>query len=102
MIERNGENDIGMILEQRIDPSERTYFIERTGVVIRWMLILAGTIIQIIEPVIPMQYFYIALPIAIVYNLGVRFLLEKKALSPLRSVLRFDRERQTSEFSYLP
>ncbi len=81
MTERNSENDIDMILERQIDPLERAYFIEKTGIVIRWMLILAGTIIQLIEPVIPMQYFYIALPVAIVYNLGVRFLLEKKKVS---------------------
>jgi class 3 adenylate cyclase len=64
--------------ENRIDPTDRTYFIERTGVIIRWMLIVAGTVIQIWEPVIPNNCFYAALPVAIIYNLLVRILLEKK------------------------
>ena len=66
------------LLESRIDPTDRTYFIERTGVIIRWMLIVAGTVIQIWEPVIPNNCFYAALPVAVVYNLLVRILLEKK------------------------
>jgi class 3 adenylate cyclase len=66
------------LFEGRIDPTDRTYFIERTGVIIRWMLIVAGTVIQIWEPVIPNNCFYAALPVAIIYNLLVRILLEKK------------------------
>ena len=65
-------------LESRIDPTDRTYFIEKTGVIIRWMLIAAGTVIQIWEPVIPNNCFYAALPVAVVYNLLVRIMLEKK------------------------
>jgi class 3 adenylate cyclase len=59
-------------------PTERAYFIERTGVIIRWMLIAAGTIIQVWEPVIPNKCFYAALPVAVLYNLFVRILLERK------------------------
>jgi len=66
------------LLEGSIDPTERTYFIERTGVIIRWMLIVAGTVIQIWEPVIPNKCFYVALPVAIIYNLLVRIMLEKR------------------------
>jgi class 3 adenylate cyclase len=66
------------LLEGEIDPSERAHFIERTGVLIRWMLILAGTIIQIVEPVIPAFCFYVALPVAILYNFSVSYLLKKR------------------------
>jgi class 3 adenylate cyclase len=65
-------------LDSRVDPAERTYFIERTGVIIRWMLIAAGTVIQVWEPVIPSKCFTVALPLAVLYNLLVRILLEKK------------------------
>jgi class 3 adenylate cyclase len=60
------------------DPTERLYFIERTGVVIRWLLILAGSTIQLIKPVVPQIDFIIALPIAVVYNLAVLFLISKR------------------------
>ena len=71
------ESEFESLLEGEIDPSERAHFIERTGVLIRWMLILAGTIIQIVEPVVPALCFYIALPVAILYNLGVSYLLRR-------------------------
>ena len=72
------ESEVESLLEGEVDPGERAHFIERTGVLIRWMLILAGTIIQIVEPVIPPLCFYIALPVAILYNIGVIYLLKKK------------------------
>jgi len=74
---KNHNSELDILLEGAIDPTERIVFIERTGVIIRWMLILAGTIIQIWEPVIPNKCFYVALPVAIIYNLAVRILLEK-------------------------
>ena len=61
-----------------IDPTERLYFIERTGVVIRWLLILAGSAIQLIKPIVPAACYYIALPVAVVYNLGILFLISKR------------------------
>jgi len=74
---KNHSSELDILLEGAIEPTERIVFIERTGVTIRWMLILAGTIIQIWEPVIPNKCFYVALPLAIIYNLAVRILLEK-------------------------
>jgi class 3 adenylate cyclase len=74
---KNHSSELDILLEGAIEPTERIVFIERTGVIIRWMLILAGTIIQIWEPVIPNKCFYVALPLAIIYNLAVRVLLEK-------------------------
>ena len=74
---KNHSSELDILLEGAIEPTERIVFIERTGVIIRWMLILAGTIIQIWEPVIPNKCFYVALPLAIIYNLAVRILLEK-------------------------
>jgi class 3 adenylate cyclase len=74
---KNHSSELDILLEGAIEPTERIVFIERTGVIIRWMLILAGTIIQIWEPVIPNKCFYVALPVAIIYNLAVRILLEK-------------------------
>jgi hypothetical protein len=72
---KNHSSELDILLEGAIEPTERIVFIERTGVIIRWMLILAGTIIQIWEPVIPNKCFYVALPLAIIYNLAVRVLL---------------------------
>jgi class 3 adenylate cyclase len=73
-----GLYDLNGLEDLKADPTERLYFIERTGVVIRWLLIITGSTIQLISPVIPSIYFIIVLPIAVVYNLGVLFLVLKK------------------------
>jgi len=63
--------------EQLVDPAERTFFIERTGVTMRWILISACSVIQFIKPVVPMRFYYVILPIAIAYNFSIRTLLTK-------------------------
>lgn len=61
-----------------IDPTERTVFIERTGVVMRWILLATGSLIQIVQPVIPNYIFYIILPVCIFYNFSINLLIFKK------------------------
>ena len=59
-----------------IDPTERVFFIERTGVHIRWMLTAAFLVIQLSRPIIPVRIFYIGMPIVVVYQLCVWILLK--------------------------
>lgn len=61
-----------------LEPTKRAFFIERTGVVLRWWLILTCSIIQLIDPIIPFIVFYFALPAAIIYNLSLQIAVKKK------------------------
>jgi class 3 adenylate cyclase len=57
-------------------PTERAIFIERTGVVLRWVLILVCSFIQlVVTPIVPPFVYFIALPIAVAYNLGVQLII---------------------------
>ncbi len=62
----------------KLDPNERTYFIERTGVILRWILIATCSAVQFISPVIPFLVYWIALPLAVLYNGGIQILIDKK------------------------
>jgi class 3 adenylate cyclase len=59
-----------------IDPTERLCFIERTGVLIRWLLTATFLIIQFTSPIVPVRVAVIALPLVIAYNAGVQLLLK--------------------------
>jgi len=61
-----------------MEPTKRAFFIERTGVVLRWWLIICCSIIQFVSPIIPFAIFYIALPLAILYNLSLQIAVVKK------------------------
>ncbi len=61
-----------------LEPSKRAFFIERTGVVLRWMLIISCSIIQFYDPIIPFIIFYFALPAAILYNMALHIAVKKK------------------------
>jgi class 3 adenylate cyclase len=60
-----------------LDPTERASFIERTGVILRWILIVTCSAVQFLSPVVPFTVYWIALPIAVLYNaalqLAIRF-----------------------------
>ncbi len=61
------------------DTHDRTLFIERAGVVLRWVLIVVCSFIQLfITPLIPMWVFLVALPIAIVYNAAVQLIIARR------------------------
>ena len=62
----------------QLDPTERAFFIERTGVIMRWALIFTCSIIQLVSPVIPFLVFYIALPLSIFYNALLNIYIFKK------------------------
>ena len=64
--------------ESQVNATERTFFIERTGVVMRWILLFTCSIIQLVKPVIPNNYFYIILPISILYNFLLNLLIYNK------------------------
>ncbi|MBB6479701.1 adenylate/guanylate cyclase domain-containing protein [Spirochaeta isovalerica] len=61
-----------------LDPNQRAFFIERTGVVLRWWLIVSCSAIQFISPIIPFTVFYLALPLAVGYNLTLHLLVRKR------------------------
>ena len=61
-----------------LDPNERTFFIERTGVVMRWILIFTCSVIQIVKPVIPSMSFYLILPVCILYNFLINVFIYRK------------------------
>ncbi len=58
-----------------LDPTERATFIERTGVVLRWILIVTCSAVQFLDPVVPFVVYWIVLPIAIVYNGALQLLI---------------------------
>ncbi len=61
------------------DPAERALFIERTGVILRWVLICVCSMIELfVTPIIPLLIFWIALPVAVVYNGAVHWLVSRK------------------------
>lgn len=61
-------------------PTERALFIERTGVILRWVLIFVCSFIQlVIKPIVPQMVYFVALPIAVAYNLGVQILVRRRA-----------------------
>ncbi len=61
-----------------LDPGERAHFIERTGVILRWILIATCSAVQFISPVIPFLVYWIALPLAVLYNGGIQILINRK------------------------
>ena len=66
-------------LEQlKLDPTERAFFIEKTGVIMRWILIFTCSIIQLVSPVIPFLVFFMALPLSILYNALLNVYIFKK------------------------
>ncbi len=58
-----------------LDPTERATFIERTGVILRWILIVTCSIVQFLSPVVPFTVYWIALPIAVLYNAALQLLI---------------------------
>lgn len=61
------------------DPHDRTLFIERTGVVLRWVLIVVCSFIQLaVTRLIPTPVFLVALPVAVLYNAGVQFAVARR------------------------
>ena len=61
----SSENLPGQIF---LDPTERASFIERTGVILRWILIVTCSVVQFVSPVVPFTVYWIVLPIAVLYN----------------------------------
>jgi class 3 adenylate cyclase len=58
------------------EPTERALFIERTGVKLRWVLIVVCSFIELaITPIIPLPVYSVALPFAIAYNLGIQLII---------------------------
>lgn len=61
------------------DRYDRTLFIERAGVVLRWVLIVVCSFIQLfVTPLIPMWVFLVALPVAVVYNSAIQLIIAKR------------------------
>lgn len=61
-----------------LDPTERASFIERTGVILRWLLIVTCSVVQFLSPVVPFTVYWIALPIAVLYNGALQLLIRYK------------------------
>lgn len=61
-----------------LEPEKRAFFIERTGVVLRWWLIICCSIIQYISPIVPFTIYYMALPAAVIYNLSLHIAVRRK------------------------
>jgi class 3 adenylate cyclase len=61
-----------------LDPTERASFIERTGVILRWILIATCSVVQFLSPVVPFTVYWIALPIAVLYNGALQLLIRYK------------------------
>jgi class 3 adenylate cyclase len=58
-----------------LDPTERASFIERTGVILRWILIGTCSVVQFLSPVVPFTVYWIVLPIAVLYNGALQLLI---------------------------
>jgi len=58
-----------------LDPTERASFIERTGVILRWILIVTCSVVQFLSPVVPFTVYWIALPVAVLYNAALQLLI---------------------------
>ena len=67
-----------------LEPNKRAFFIERTGVVLRWWLIICCSIIQFTSPIIPFTIFYIALPLAVIYNLSLHIAVKTRTMYILK------------------
>jgi class 3 adenylate cyclase len=61
-----------------LDPTERASFIERTGVILRWILIVTCSAVQFLSPVVPFTVYWIVLPIAVLYNGALQLLIRYK------------------------
>ena len=61
-----------------LDPTERASFIERTGVILRWLLIVTCSVVQFLSPVVPFTVYWIALPIAVLYNGALQLMIRYK------------------------
>jgi class 3 adenylate cyclase len=61
-----------------LDPTERATFIERTGVILRWILIVTCSVVQFLSPVVPFTVYWIALPVAVLYNAGLQVLIKRR------------------------
>lgn len=75
-----------------LGPEKRAFFIERTGVALRWWLIATCSVIQFISPIVPMRVYYSALPLAIAYNLFLHLAIKRKtenirAITTLSSIV---------------
>ena len=58
-----------------LDPTERATFIERTGVILRWILIVTCSVVQFLSPVVPFTVYWIVLPVAVLYNAALQLLI---------------------------
>jgi class 3 adenylate cyclase len=76
---KNGNDYKDVFLEKKIDPIERAFFIEKTGVTIRWILTITFLIIQFVKPIVSYRVFFIGFPIAVAYNFSVKILLQYKS-----------------------
>jgi class 3 adenylate cyclase len=61
-----------------LDPTERASFIERTGVILRWILIVTCSVVQFLSPVVPFTVYWVVLPIAVLYNGALQLLIRYK------------------------
>jgi class 3 adenylate cyclase len=62
-------------IQMVLDPTERASFIERTGVILRWILIVTCSMVQFLSPVVPFTVYWIALPVAVLYNAALQLLI---------------------------
>ena len=69
------ENLSGQIV---LDSTERASFIERTGVILRWILIGTCSVVQFLSPVVPFTVYWIALPIAVLYNGALQLVISSR------------------------
>jgi class 3 adenylate cyclase len=69
--------------QMTLDPTERASFIERTGVILRWILIITCSVIQFVSPVVPFTVYWIVLPIAVLYNAGLQLAIRARRQSIL-------------------
>jgi len=61
-----------------LDPTERAFFIERTGVIMRWILIVTCSLIQFISPVIPYSVYWPVVALSLLYNGALFWLIHKR------------------------
>lgn len=61
-----------------VSAGSRPRFIEETGVRMRWVLIAAGCVLQVVNVIIPYPFFFVMVAVAVLYNGSVHLLLRRE------------------------
>ncbi|MGC9455149.1 MAG: adenylate/guanylate cyclase domain-containing protein [Phycisphaerae bacterium] len=64
-----------------VSPGSRPRFIEETGVRMRWVLIAAGCVLQLVNTIIPYPFFFFMVAVAVLYNGTIHLLLRRESVN---------------------